>query len=179
MTFGDLTSFHQNKIFAPVCFTRGAWPAFHEIGNSKATLLKWPKMGFSRNNRFFRVRLLLLAKCSVILLIFEVKFSFPLFFSIEFWSRQKFCYCRTKWLIREAPDHLKLIEIKRHCKLQIWLELCWRKKTKKAHYSKSPYFVQKSSKNLDFWHENPLKITFLGWPGWLTFFRLEWVEFYR
>ena len=113
MTFGDLTSFHQNKIFALVCFTRGAWPAFHEIGNSKATLLKWPKMGFSRNNRFFRVRLLLLAKCSVILLIFEVKFSFPLFFSIEYWSRQKFCYCRTKWLIREAPDHLKLIEIKK------------------------------------------------------------------
>ena len=128
MTFGDLTSFHQNKIFALVCFTRGAWPAFHEIGNSKATLLKWPKMGFSRNNRFFRVQLLLIlmVKCSVILPNFEVKFSFPLFFSTKYQSRQKIL----KWLIREAPDHLKLIgRIRhRHCKLQIWLELYWRKK---------------------------------------------------
>ena len=87
-----------------------------------------PPKWISRNNRFFSVQLLLIlmVKCSVILPNFEVKFSFPLFFSTKYQSRQKIL----KWLIREAPDHLKLIgRIRhRHCKLQIWLELCWRKK---------------------------------------------------
>ena len=133
--------------------TFGAKIDFYEIGNNFTTPKCCPQNGShaiiaSSAFSFFSCYWQNVPLSS---LIFEVKFSFPLFFSTKYQSRQKIL----KWLIREAPDHLKLIgRIRhRHCKLQIWLELCWRKK--KNQIISKVHILSKNSIFSDF-----LKIVF-------------------